>query len=205
MRVPRVQFTVRRLMVAVALAGGVMGLAVEAPRLWRRWAFCQERAELCLQFEKRQREDAYRTIDRLARTEAIARKLDDLGPAPRSVASLIASSGDPERARRCFQGYGKHLVMTGQYLVNNPEGSRELLDCLRDPSPSGRSPLSPREIARWLETESAVGLRESIKRRLGWAEDYVRLARAYRRAGILPWESLPAELPLESLPAETFK
>src|SRR5437763_17095154 len=106
-RVPRVRFTVRRMMVGVALAGFVLGLAVEIPRLWRRWLFCQERAELFAQCAMYSRLHWQQESTVLARTEAIIRWLDGLGTEPRSVASLIAASGDPGRVRKCFQLLGK--------------------------------------------------------------------------------------------------
>ena len=54
MRLPRVRFTVRRMMVVVALGGSLLG----AERLWRRAEFYRKQAALCAYFEMQLRHHA---------------------------------------------------------------------------------------------------------------------------------------------------
>jgi hypothetical protein len=52
MRLPRVRFTVRRLMVAVAILAVVFGVTLESIRLGRRWAYYHRRAAYYEQSEE---------------------------------------------------------------------------------------------------------------------------------------------------------
>src|SRR5689334_24222407 len=109
MRPRRVRFTLWRLMVVVALLGLVLGSAVEVLRFWRRWRFCNDRAELFADCAVACHGHLQRQSSELAQFEAILRRLESLGPESRSIASLIAASGDPVRTRDWFRRYGSEF------------------------------------------------------------------------------------------------
>lgn len=178
MRLPRVRFTVRRMMVAVAVAGLVLGLAVEIPRARRRWLFCQERAALFAECARNSRRFWQREVAHLARTETILLTLNELGPVPQSITSLSRPSGEPDRDRWCF----KLLV---QY-VEQHEGPQAF------PHEWGEHMVSPLSVAEWY-AGMPEGLREAVRKRSDWTGGYVQMARAYRRAAARPWEPLPHE------------
>ena len=178
MQAPRVRFSVRRMMGVVALTGIVLGLAVEIPRVWRRWRFCQERADLFAERAASNRRSWQQAIAHLERTEAVIRTLNDLGPERRSISSLTRLPGDPDGSRLWF----KRLVRYVKETEGTPELQHEW----------GEHMISPVGVVEWY-----AGLperqRNEARRRAGWTEDSVRMARAYQRAGARPWEPLPHE------------
>jgi hypothetical protein len=181
-------------MVVVALLGLVLGSAVEVSRAWRRWRFCNDRVELfadrafaCHRILKRESAD-------LAQWEAILRRLDSLGPQPRSIASLNAASSDPVRTRELLKRFGRFvfdaegevspLDNLGRMELGELGGGRRGDDLL----------ISPVAAARHLKDVPVGPRRESIRRRESWHTDYMLMVEAYRRAALRPWEPLPREI-----------
>jgi hypothetical protein len=172
------RFTVQWMMIVVALSGIVLGLSVEIPRIWRRWLFCHERAELYSECAVNSRRGWQQAIDHRKRTEKIFRTLKDLGPDRRSIASLTEPSDDLRRDRWCF----KILVQFAKQAEAGQEPEHGW----------GETMVSPAAAAEWLPGFYEES-RNAVRRRADWTEAYVQMARVYRRAAARPWEPLPHE------------
>lgn len=185
---PRI--TVRRLMVAIALAGFAFGSAVEITRLSNHWRFCRGRAELFADCARNSHEHWQEACEQLARTEAFIRWLNDLGPRPRSINSLLAWADSPDLARRCLRSYVIHNIHTDE--------RQDLARSLRHQTPQvpiqgGETSLSPAVVAGWLRFK-IINQKAVVRQRAIWTHDYSLMVLAYRRVMARPWEPLPEEI-----------
>ena len=179
MRVSRVRFTLRQMMLGVALAGFVLGAAVEVPRVYRRWRFCRERADLLTDFAAANRRYWQAETTHVARVEVALRWLQDLGPQPRSVAALTGPCGDPERDRLLLRWIRSYIRQHGMDR-GHPATEGELL-------------ISPEDLVGY-SAHLLGALRESVGDRARWSDLYAQQARDYRRAAARFWEPLPRKI-----------
>jgi len=178
MKFPRMRFSVKRLMLVIAMTSIVLGLTVEIPRVWRRQRFCKERAELFTNCAISSRRHWQKAWAELERTERFFRKLHDLGSEPVPIASLAQPSGDPDVERLWF----KRLVG----YVKQTEGVQE------SEHSWGEHKVSPTAFVRWYSFLPEAQ-RDQVRKREAWTENYARMALAYRQAEARPWEPLPLE------------
>jgi hypothetical protein len=178
MELPRVRFTLRAMMGGVALASFAWCLCVEIPKVWERWRFCRERAELFAECASNCRKNWRRSIAQLERTERVIRNLKALGPERRSIASLAGLAGDPDGDRFWSKKFVQYAKQT--------EGD---LGLQHDWGQNSISPLACAEWYSWLPQAQ----RDDVQRRADWTAAYNQMARAYRRAQTRPWEAVPRE------------
>jgi hypothetical protein len=181
-------------MVIVALLGFVLGSAVQVSRSWRRWRFCNDRAELFADCAVASHGYLQRVSSELAQFEAILRRLESLGTQPRSIASLIAASGDPVRTRDWFRRFGSEFDWReGKEAPLDPMGRMELGE-LGGGRRGDDFLISPVAAARHFEWARVEPQRESVRRQERWTADYLLMVGAYHRTAIRPWEPLPIEI-----------
>jgi hypothetical protein len=162
-------------MAAVAVAGVVLGIAVEVPRLRQRWEYCQKQVYWHSWEEENARAHAGRALGRYWRLTAITRNWRLLPTRGYEVSELIEASGDPALAR--------WLLTPGKlHLLGDVGLARPVL-------------LTPEVAAGFLESHWGKWWRDEAEAVARSAEESARMAAEFHRAAYQPWLPVPAHAP----------
>ncbi|WP_435011566.1 hypothetical protein P12x_002882 [Tundrisphaera lichenicola] len=179
----KARITIRRLMIVVAVIAIVLGLAVQIPRLKRRWDYCQERAMIHGSLELSNQISARGESERLIRTDFIVKTLEAMGPEPRDLDSIIEATGDPERTMFLL-GRPNHRQFIYGYEADT--GARDYSEDM---------PISPPAAAQFITKMMLPSRRNSRANRITWAEYHRLHKEEYLEAAWRPWLPIPPESP----------
>ena len=185
MRPPRL--TIRRLMVAVAIAGIILAAIVEVPRLKRRWDHCQEKALIHGQWSESNRLEEQKQSGRLGRANSILRRWETLGPERLDLDSLIEASGDAQLAGWFFKDRGRIELLYGY----DPWCPYDQWAAGTGPSKGVR--VSPQAAARFVQELWVAGWSEPSRSRGQWARYHASRREEFLRAAWRPWLPIPPE------------